>query len=284
MRGAARPNCNMLMLSHSALDNAPTASMPAAARLRCIIKTRDLGCWRLFWPVRLADRSRAECRSAWSSPFLVPCCLRPGALAVPFRAEQRRYTSASVRWVPLVPDGLGSEGVAVAPKTVVSAVAHDGARALHLVPYALVPRAVILCAGAARFLSLSEARLIVTSWGTHCTKRAWARHQSFITLFRCAGLCFFQQSSKTPAVVRGTRKRKGADHDGVGGIAPGKQKKASARARNCEHGKSKAYRKVPFVPLCLDKLCLDSSCLPAMCLIWHPCVEKTSGLRRLCIL
>jgi hypothetical protein len=69
----------------------------------------------------------------------------------------------------------------------------------------------------------------------------------FITLFRCPGLCLFQQSSKTPAVVGGTRKRKGADHDGVRGIAQDKEKKARAQARNCEHGKRKEHCQVLFV-------------------------------------
>jgi hypothetical protein len=53
-------------------------------------------------------------------------------------------------------------------------------------------------------------------------------------------------SPKTPAVVGGTRKRKTADHDGVGGIAQDKQKKARAPMRNCEHNKRKADCKVLF--------------------------------------
>jgi hypothetical protein len=46
--GAARSNCHMLMLSHLAAGRGKAASMPAAARPRCIIQARDLGCWRLF--------------------------------------------------------------------------------------------------------------------------------------------------------------------------------------------------------------------------------------------
>jgi hypothetical protein len=42
-------------------------------------------------------------------------------------------------------------------------------------------------------------------------------------------------------------KRKSADHDGVGGIAQDKKKKAKAPAHKCEHGKQKSRCKVPFV-------------------------------------
>ncbi len=42
-------------------------------------------------------------------------------------------------------------------------------------------------------------------------------------------------------------KRKSADHDGVGGIAQDKKKKAKAPAHKCEHGKQKSRCKVLFV-------------------------------------
>jgi hypothetical protein len=64
---------------------------------------------------------------------------------------------------------------------------------------------------------------------------------------RCRARLSCSHSSKTPAVVGGTRKRKGADHDGVEGFAQDKQKKARAQARNCKHNERKAYCKVPFV-------------------------------------
>ncbi len=41
--------------------------------------------------------------------------------------------------------------------------------------------------------------------------------------------------------------RKSADHDGVGGIAQDKKKKAKAPEHKCEHGKQKSRCKVPFV-------------------------------------
>ena len=42
-------------------------------------------------------------------------------------------------------------------------------------------------------------------------------------------------------------KRKSADHDGVGGIAQDKKKKAKAPTHKCGHGKQKSRCKVPFV-------------------------------------
>ena len=53
-----------------------------------------------------------------------------------------------------------------------------------------------------------------------------------------------EDAPETPAVVEGTRKRKGADHDGVRVIAQGKHKKARAPERNCEHNKQRAQCKV----------------------------------------
>ena len=43
MIGAARSNCQTLMLSLGALSSAPTASMPAAARPHCVLHARDFG-------------------------------------------------------------------------------------------------------------------------------------------------------------------------------------------------------------------------------------------------
>ena len=53
-----------------------------------------------------------------------------------------------------------------------------------------------------------------------------------------------EDAPETPAVVGGTRKRKGADHDGVRVIAQDIHKKARAPKRNCRHNKRKAQCKV----------------------------------------
>ena len=42
MRGAARPNCHTLALSHLAVDRGKAASIPGAARPHCILQARDL--------------------------------------------------------------------------------------------------------------------------------------------------------------------------------------------------------------------------------------------------
>ena len=41
MRGATRPNCQPLTLSHLEFDGGPTVSMPAAARPHCILPARN---------------------------------------------------------------------------------------------------------------------------------------------------------------------------------------------------------------------------------------------------
>ena len=53
-----------------------------------------------------------------------------------------------------------------------------------------------------------------------------------------------EDAPETPAVVGGTHKRKGADHDGVRVIAQDIHKKARAPMRNCEHNKRKDRCKV----------------------------------------
>ena len=55
-----------------------------------------------------------------------------------------------------------------------------------------------------------------------------------------------QHLSQVEQLIR-PLKRNSADHDGVGGIAQGRHKKARAPRRTCEHGKEKSACKVPFV-------------------------------------
>ena len=111
--------------------------------------------------------------------------------------------------------GLCSEGFASAPKTVGSVVAEDAARA-HL----------------RRVLAARKADVPVVA---------------VATLSMSPDAVWVPWSPMTPAVVGGTRKRKGTDHDGVGGIAQGRHKKARAPRRTCEHDKQKPRCKVPFV-------------------------------------
>jgi hypothetical protein len=48
VRGATRPNCQPLTLSHLESDRGPTASMPAAVRPHCILPARNLETLTIF--------------------------------------------------------------------------------------------------------------------------------------------------------------------------------------------------------------------------------------------
>jgi len=48
VRGATRPNCQPLTLSHLESDGGPTASMPAASRPHCILPARNLETLTIF--------------------------------------------------------------------------------------------------------------------------------------------------------------------------------------------------------------------------------------------
>ena len=103
-----------------------------------------------------------------------------------------------------------------------------------------------------------------------------------------------EDAPETPAVVGGTRKRKGADRDGVRVIAQDKHKKARA---HCEHNKQKAQCKVsnPFrarSQTLLPKVralhpqpvrACGSPRWPPTCLARRCCGGETTGVRRLCI-
>ena len=129
--------------------------------------------------------------------------------------------------------GLCSEGFASAPKTVGSVVAEDAARA-HL----------------RRVLAARKADVPVVA---------------VATLSMSPDAVWVPWSPMTPAVVGGTRKRKGTDHDGVGGIAQGRHKKARAPRRTCEHGKETSACKVPFVRPASTLRPSPQTLLPAPC-------------------
>ena len=75
-----------------------------------------------------------------------------------------------------------------------------------------------------------------------------------------------QHLSQVEQLIR-PLKRNSADHDGVGGIAQDKKKKARAPEHPCEHGKRKDRCKVSFV--CPAKDPAPQPLLPAPCILQH---------------
>ena len=77
-----------------------------------------------------------------------------------------------------------------------------------------------------------------------------------------------QHLSQVEQLIR-PLKRNSADHDGVGGIAQDKKKKAKAPEHKCEHGRQKSRCKVPFV--CHANHPAPSACSPLL----SPCTLES---------
>ena len=60
MRGAARPNCHMLKLSHLTTCRRKAASMPASMSPHCILSDRDSECWCLFLACAIGPMASAR--------------------------------------------------------------------------------------------------------------------------------------------------------------------------------------------------------------------------------